>query len=217
MRYGRLIEDLVRVGRKAVETGLVTGSGGNLSARLPGAEECVVTAAGTWLDELTERDFSVVALDGAVRGGHEQPSSEVQLHLRSYRARGDVNAVLHLHPRHSTLLGALGHPIRLITLDHAYYVRRVATISYLPPGTSELAEAAAAAIVDADAVLLAHHGCCVVGDTLETALKRVLNLEEAALATYRALLLGDSEATCPAAYLERVARRESQADASGRH
>lgn len=217
MPYGRLIEDLVRVGRKAVETGMVTGSGGNLSARLPGADECVVTAAGTWLDELTERDFSVVALDGGVRGGHAQPSSEVQLHLRSYRARDDVNAVLHLHPQHSTLLGALGHPIRLITLDHAYYVRRVATVSYLAPGTSELAEAAAAAIADADAVLLAHHGCSVVGDTLETALKRVLNLEEAALATYRALLLGDSQATCPAAYLERVARLESQPDARGRH
>jgi L-fuculose-phosphate aldolase len=206
-----LIDELVHVGRKAVARGLVLGSGGNLSARLPGADECVVTASGTWLDELTPDDFSVVGLDGAHRGGHPAPSSEVQLHLHSYRARPDVNAVIHLHPQLSVLLDALGHEVRLFTIDHAYYVRRVATVPYIASGTEELARAGAEALAGADAVILGHHGCSVVGPTVEAAHKRVANLEEAAVATYRALLLGDTTTVCPPQYLERIRRLEAGA------
>ncbi|MGH9183351.1 MAG: class II aldolase/adducin family protein [Acidimicrobiales bacterium] len=206
-----LAGQLAHLGRKAVAAGLVIGSGGNLSARRPGADEIVVTASGTWLDELGPDDFSVVGLDGAWRGGHPAPSSETPLHVHSYRARPDVNALVHLHPQLSVLLHALGHPIRLITIDHAYYVRRIATVPYLPSGTVELARAGAAALAHADAVVLGHHGCSVVADSVELAHKRAANLEEAALATYRALTLGDTGTVCPPAYLEGVERLEAEA------
>ncbi|MDP9005665.1 MAG: class II aldolase/adducin family protein [Actinomycetota bacterium] len=208
-----LVAQLIDLGRKAVGRGLVLGSGGNLSARLPGADECIVTASGTWLDELTPDDFSVVGLDGVRRGGHPRPSSEVALHLHSYRARPDVNAIVHLHPQLSVLLDALGHRVRLITIDHAYYVRNVATVPYIASGTEELAVAGAAALAEADAVILGHHGCSVVGGTVEDAHKRAANLEEAASATYRALLLGDTTTECPPAYLDRVRRLEADAAA----
>ena len=210
-RHAHLVDELIRLGSKAVSRGLVLGSGGNLSARLPGGDECVVTASGTWLDELGVDDFSLVALDGARRGGHPTPSSEVALHLQSYRVRPDVNAVIHLHPQLSVLLDALGHHIRLITIDHAYYVRKVATVPYIASGTEELARAGAAALATADAVILGHHGCSVVGPTIEAAHKRAANLEEAAVATYRALTLGDTTTVCPPEYLERVRRLEVEA------
>lgn len=209
---------LARLGRRAVDRGLVLGSGGNLSARLPGGDTCVVTASGTLLDELGPEEFSVVAVaDGRLLSGHQSPSSEVALHLHSYRARPDAGVVVHLHPQTSVLLDALGHDIRLITIDHAYYVRRVARVSYLPSGTPELAEAGAAALADADCVLLAHHGCSVVAPDPETAWKRVANLEEAAVATYRALLLGDTSTTCPPEYLARVRAMEAAAGAATGH
>ena len=210
-RHAHLVDELIRLGSKAVSRGLVLGSGGNLSARLPGGDECVVTASGTWLDGLSPHDFSVVALDGTRRDGHATPSSEVALHLHSYRARPDVNAVIHLHPQLSVLLDALGHRIRLITIDHAYYVRRVATVAYIASGTEELAVAGAAALAEADAVILGHHGCSVVGATIEEAHKRAANLEEAAVATYRALTLGDTTTECPPEYLERVRLLEAEA------
>jgi len=202
--HDQLVDQLIHLGAKAVDRGLVLGSGGNLSARLPGGEECVVTASGTWLDELAPDDFSVVALDGSLRGGNPRPSSEVALHLHSYRARPDVNAVIHLHPQLSVLLDALGHRIRLITIDHAYYVRAVATVPYIASGTEELAVAGAAALAEADAVILGHHGCSVAGTTVEEASKRAANLEEAAVATYRALTLGDTTTECPPEYLARI-------------
>ena len=210
-----LIAQLIVVGRKAVGSGLVIGSGGNLSARLPGADECVVTCSGSWLDELTPEQFSVVAIaDGTVRGGHPAPSSEVPLHLATYRARPDANALIHLHPQTSVLLDALGHPIRLLTTDQAYYVREVRSTPFLQSGTPELAKAGADAVADGcNCVILGHHGCSVIADTIELAHKRAANLEEAARATLTMLQLGDTTTVCPPAYLETIRAQEAAAQA----
>jgi L-fuculose-phosphate aldolase len=192
-----LLDQLAEVGRMAVDGGLALASGGNLSARLPGADEFVVTGAGTWLDRLTAEDFSVMTLDGAVVGGAERPSSEWKLHQRTYRVRPDVNAVVHLHPQHAVLVDALGHRIRLITLDHAYYVRSVGTVPYFPNGSDELADGAAEQARDHDCVVLSHHGCSTLGADVGMAYRRALNLEEAAIATYRCLAVADTATTFP--------------------
>jgi L-fuculose-phosphate aldolase len=211
--YAGIVARLVSMGRRAVAGGLVLGSGGNLSARPPGGDVAVVTATGTWLDELAPESFSLVRIaDGAVVGGHPAPSVEVPLHLESYRVRPDVNAVVHLHPQLSVLLTALGHPIRLITTDHLLYVRNVRVAPYQHSGTPELARGAAELIRDGDCncVILAHHGCSVVAGSIDLAYRRAANLEEAARATYHAMLLGDTTTACAPeyrAYLEGLAAR----------
>jgi L-fuculose-phosphate aldolase len=192
-----LVDQLAEVGRMAVGSGLVLASGGNLSARMPGSDRFVVTGAGTWLDRLTPADFTTMSLDGEVVGGAERPSSEWRLHQRTYRVRADVNAVVHLHPQHAVLVDALGHRIRLITLDHAYYVRSVGTVPYFPNGSDELADAAAEQAREHDCIVLSHHGCSALGPDVGMAFRRALNLEEAATATYRCLAVGNTTCTFP--------------------
>lgn len=208
-------DELARLGHAAVAAGLVVGSGGNLSARVPGTDECWVTASGTWLDQLDRASFTRVLLDGAPLvdqrsgvGAAEYssaaptptntasapapvPTSELALHLAVYRARADVNVVVHLHPQTVLLLDALGETVRLATTDHVYYLRRVDTVPFHPPGSQTLADAVAAtAATGVNCLVLARHGCAVLADTVELAHKRVRYLEEAAQLTYRALLLG---------------------------
>jgi len=193
------VDQLIEVGRKVVATGLVVGSGGNLSARSPNGDACWITGAGTWLDELDRSAFSLVRIgDGAVLSGHPEPSTEVLLHLRSFQARPDAKVLIHLHPQLSVLLDAMGHRIRLVTTDHAFYVQEVRRVPWYRPGTEDLARAAAAMVADGcNCVILAHHGCSVLADSVELAHKRVLNLEEAARATHAALLLGEEVPECP--------------------
>ncbi|HST65252.1 MAG TPA: class II aldolase/adducin family protein [Mycobacteriales bacterium] len=201
---------LVELGRALVGAGLVQASGGNLSAREPGADVIAVTARGSWLDRLQPADFTLVRIaDGAVVGGAPDPSTELALHLECYRARPDANAVVHVHPQTSVLLAALGHPIRAITTDHAAYVGPVRVAPFRHPGTPELATEAAALLADGecDCVLLSHHGCSVVADSVEMAHRRVLNLEEAARLTHAALLLGDTATACPPAYRDELRGR----------
>jgi len=200
-----LVEELVDAGRTLVRAGLVLASGGNLSARRPGGAVAAVTARGTWLDRLGQADFTLVRLDdGPVVGGAPDPSTELALHLECYRARPDASAVVHVHPQTSVLLAALGRPIRTITTDHAAYVGTVRVAPFRHPGTPQLATEAAALLHDCDCVVLSHHGCSVVGDSVEMALRRVLNLEEAAKLTYAALLIGDTDTVCPPSYRERL-------------
>jgi L-fuculose-phosphate aldolase len=194
--------ELIDAGRYAVERGLVNASGGNLSARLPTGDALVVTGTGTWLDRLTPGDFAVVGLDGEHRSG-PRPSVEWRLHHRTYQVRPDVHAVIHLHPQHAVVIDALGHPIRLITLDHAYYLRSVGRVRFLPAGTAVLADAAADVAREHDAMVLAHHGSSTLGDTVAMALRRAMLLEEAAVNTYRCLLLGDTTLTFPPEWFDR--------------
>lgn len=197
-----VVSELVEVGASAVARGLALASGGNLSARVGDHDAFVVTSSGAFLDRLTEDQFSVVSLDGEVLGGHPRPSSEWKLHHRTYRARPDVAAVVHLHPQYAVLVDALGYPVRMMTLDHAYYVRSVGVAPYHPNGSDELADAAAAEATRHNCVILRHHGCSAVGATVEMAHRRALNLEEAAIATYRALALGDTTTSFPPSELD---------------
>lgn len=209
-------DQLAYVGADAVRTGLVVGSGGNLSARAPRADQCWITAAGSWLDRLTPIDFSLIDIAGGrLLDGHPHPSSEWRLHTETYLKRPDVNAIVHLHPQVSVLLCALGYDITLLTTDHAFYLREIATVRFDPPGSSELAIAAADAVAGGvNAVMLGHHGCLVLADSVELAHKRAVNLEQAARTTYAALVLthGQSQRIpeVPAQFLDAVARNNAQ-------
>ncbi|MFY1635227.1 class II aldolase/adducin family protein [Solwaraspora sp. WMMB335] len=201
-------DQLAYVGYDVVRAGLVVGSGGNLSAREPGGDECWVTASGTWLDRLDRASFVRVRIaDGRVLpSGPSSPSpsvpdpvgrsspgptSELALHLAVYRARPDVQAIVHLHPQSVLLLDTIGVPIRLATTDHAFYLRRIVAVPFAPPGTARLADEAANAAADGtNCLILSRHGCSLLASTVELAHKRAVNLEEAAQLTYRALVAG---------------------------
>ncbi|GAA4399112.1 class II aldolase/adducin family protein [Ornithinibacter aureus] len=192
-----LIEQLLDAGRHLVARGLVQASGGNLSVRLPGTDTFLVTGSGTWLDRLTADDLVELTLDGERIGGAQRPSVEWKLHQRTYAVRPDVQAVIHLHPQHVLLVDMLGAPIRFTTLDHQFYLGSAGRVPFHPAGSQEIADAAADAARDHDAVVMAHHGCSTLGDTVSMALRRSLNLEEAAAMTYRLLMAGDTTTDFP--------------------
>ncbi len=211
---GDLRDQLAHVGYDVVQAGLVCGSGGNLSARIPDEDACWVTASGAWLDRLSRTTFASVRITdgspaavGTMPPSRVEPTSELALHLALYRTRPDVNAVIHLHPQTALLLDALGEHVRIVTTDHAFYLRRVSTVPFRLPGSIELASLTAAMAADGtDCLVLSQHGCVVMADTVELAHKRARNLEEAAALTYRALAAGrlDGLRECPEAFLDRL-------------
>lgn len=212
--HGDLRDQLAFVGFDVVQAGLVAGSGGNLSARIPDEDAIWVTGSGSWMGRLSRATFAAVRISdgspatvGNVPPPAIEPTSELALHLALYRARPDVNAVIHLHPQTALLLDALGEHIRIVTTDHAYYLRRVSTVPFRLPGTTELAALTAAMAADGiDCLVLSQHGCVVLGDSIEIAHKRARNLEEAAELTYRALAAGRLEnlRDCPEEFLDRL-------------
>ena len=192
-----LTAELIDAGRHLVERGLVQASGGNLSVRLPGSDRFLVTGTGTWLDRLTPDDFAELTLDGERVGGAERPSVEWKLHQRTYAVRPDAACIVHLHPQHVLLVDMLGaaavhHPGPPV-------LPRQRRAGALPPlrlagdrrrggGGGARARRRGAGpprLLD-------------LGDTVSMALRRALNLEEAATMTYRLLLAGDRASDFPA-------------------
>ena len=68
-----IAEALLFQGQKLVTAGLVVGSGGNLSGRLPGDEGFIITPSGYSLAELTPDQLVRVGFDGSVLSGDLKP------------------------------------------------------------------------------------------------------------------------------------------------
>ena len=161
---GNLAKELARYSRLCYDRGLATGSGGNLSARLPGADAVLVTASGVALRDVELGNIIAVDLEGRVREGPAslKPSKEIGFHLEVFRSRPAVNAVVHVHPAHAIVWASRGSPIPLATISSQLKLRQGPIVPDAPPGSKELCDAVARAAAKAgpevSVLLMARHG-----------------------------------------------------------
>src|SRR3954453_6825924 len=111
--------------------GLSTGvrvSLGHVSVRVPGQpDRFVVKGRGYRTDALPRtrpEDIVVVDLDGVWVDGPRNivPCFEVKIHSCIFKARPEVNSVVHVHPKYSTLLSTLGRQLRPMVAEGAALV-----------------------------------------------------------------------------------------------
>ncbi len=173
----RLVQELIRVGRLLFKRELTWGTAGNLSARLD-ADHCLITGAGTVLEDLSEDDFARCEIAGAGFDGPRRPSSELKVHQQVYLARPDAGAVLHASPFFTTLVASTGLELNTnLTPESMVYVGEVQRVPYIHAGTAELAVAAGEAAHGANAVILENHGMLAVGPTVPRAFATLESLE----------------------------------------
>lgn len=188
---------------RLLETGLVRGTAGNVSAR--DGDLVAVTPTGVDYRRLDQGSIPLVDLDGRVVDGGLTPSSELPLHLAVYRARPDVGAVVHTHSTFATTFAVLGEELPAVHYLLARAGRRVRVAPYATYGSGELAGACVAALAGGGAVLLANHGVVAVGPGLDRALLVADAVEHVAELCWRARCLG-TPVVLPDAEMDRVAR-----------
>jgi 3-dehydro-4-phosphotetronate decarboxylase len=177
MTTAPLEAQLAGCGRRIIAKDLTWGTSGNVSVRAPD-DGFLISASGVALDALAVGTIVRCPLVGAASSGSAAPSVESGMHRRVYAARDDVGAVIHASPFHATLVAASSLALDpYVTTDTAYYVRAVARVPPLRPGSAALAEAVSAAIAEVDCLILDQHGCLVAGAGLEEALVRLEALE----------------------------------------
>lgn len=175
---------LAAFARELWERRLVTGTSGNLSARLESGE-LLVSPAGRSLRNLDADEFVRTVPDGAPVDPHARPSSELPLHVAAYAARPEVCAVVHTHPTFCVLWSTFGRVFERNTVGAKETLGEVAWTPYRPPGSQELAAIAAAEFARGiDAVLMERHGLSTIGRTLEEAFVLTDLAEEAARLGY---------------------------------
>ncbi len=174
---------MVTLGASLFARGYSSGSGGNISARLPDGS-ILATPTNASLGRLAPERLSLVAADGTLISG-DPPSKECAFHLKIYQARPGCGAVVHLHSTYATGLSCLRDldPENVIRPFTPYYVMKVAPLPLVPyyrPGSPELVAAVASRARQAGCFLLANHGPVVTGKTLEDAVNTAEELEETA-------------------------------------
>jgi L-fuculose-phosphate aldolase len=181
---------LVTCGRDLLAKGLLSQTSGNLSIRL-GNQICI-TPSSMHYDRIERADIVVLDLDGSVRSGTRQPSSETPLHCLVYATRPDVRAIVHTHSPHATTLAVLGMPIPAVHYMIAVAdTTEVAVADYATYGTPELARNVHDAFgAPAKACLIANHGLVAGGGSLREAAAVAEAMETLAGLYYRALAVG---------------------------
>jgi ribulose-5-phosphate 4-epimerase/fuculose-1-phosphate aldolase len=189
--------------------GLSTGvrvSLGHVSVRVPGQpDKFVVKGRGYRTDALPRtrpEDIVVVDMDGVWVDGPRNivPCFEVKIHSCIFKARPEVNSVVHVHPKYSTLLSTLGRTLKPMVAEGAALVLndipvypRQKIITTDEEGT-EVAKVLGQGAVE----LLFGHGAVTVGANMQESIMRMVHLEHQAEMNYLAELIdGRDHASIP--------------------
>ncbi|TXL64355.1 class II aldolase [Zeimonas arvi] len=186
--------------------GLNAGRAGNVSLRWhrggPLGAGMLVTPAATPYESMSADDIVWLPLataeGGAVPSGHpaKRPSSEWRMHRDVYQARPEAGAVVHVHSPAATALACLPR-VQREGIPAFHYMVAVAggadirCAPYRTFGSPELSHAAAEALRDRRACLLANHGTIAIGATLAAALELSNEVESLARMYALALQLGE--------------------------
>lgn len=163
---------------------------GHCSARRDRASFYINTGASV-RGSLSEQDIVAVDLDGALVEGTARPPLEFHIHSEIYRARPEVNAVMHTHPRWSTLLTMTGVRYRPVFGQGALLGDIPLMDSPLSINTKGQGERLAATLSTGSAVLLKSHGAVIVGADVLECFALAVYLEENAQRQYMALQIGE--------------------------
>jgi L-fuculose-phosphate aldolase len=178
--------------RELARIGLVTGSSGNVSARLPGASGLLaVTPLGQACSEAEARDIVVADFDAEPLEDGTMPSSETLLHAGIYRARRDVGAVIHTHSVYASVAAVAGLGVPPVIDEMVIAIGGSIRVSeYAFPGTQELADSVLDALGDRGAALIRSHGAVAVGRDLAEALDVSALVERVSQVYVQASILG---------------------------
>lgn len=185
-----LKQDIVEVGRRMWLRGYVAANDGNISVRI-GSDEFLCTPTGVSKGFMTPEMIIKVNSGGEVLSGEVQPSSELKMHLRAYRERPDVNAIVHAHPPVSTAFAVAGIPLNKKFLPEVIVtLGEIPLADYATPSTDEVPEAIAELVKDHDAVLLANHGALTLGSDVFNAYYKLETMEHYANISLAAKQIG---------------------------
>ena len=181
---------VAEVARRMAELDLVSGTNGNVSARLPNGL-FAITPMGKRCGAMSKEDIVVVDGDLNSVEGNLAPSSESLLHLAIYRARPDVGGIVHTHAVYSSAVAVVGLEIPPIVDEMVLALGGPVRVSeYAPPASPELAKAVYESLGNHDATLIRNHGAVGVGATPEDALEASILTERVASIFVLSSILG---------------------------
>ncbi len=200
-------QDLIVAGKVLVGEGQDDFTRGHISFRLPDDPKLFfMKAHSIGLDEITMQNILTIDLDGDVVAGKARRHSEVFIHSEIFKARADVNCVIHTHPTYSTALSATGRSLKCYSQPGALFYEALGiytdTINLIR--TAEMGTGVARALGRGRGVLLKNHGVVVTGATIAETVIGAIMLENGAMVQLLAEAAGEVAPEFPRADIEKL-------------
>lgn len=182
--------------RALFDGGHDSGLAGQITARAENPGTYYTQRLGLGFDEVTDANLLLVDEDLNVLEGSGTANPANRFHSWIYRARPDVQCVVHTHPFHVAALSMLEVPLVVSHMDTTPLYDDCAFLADWPgvPVGNEEGEIITAALGAKKAALLAHHGQVVAGASIEEACSLAVLIERAARLQLAAMAAGPVKA-----------------------
>ncbi|MGZ0712795.1 L-ribulose-5-phosphate 4-epimerase (plasmid) [Coraliomargarita sp. W4R53] len=183
----RVRADVAALHAELVRYSLIVWTGGNVSARVPGADLFVIKPSGVAYEHLAPENMILCDLDGKViagtPGSERSPSSDTAAHAYVYRNMPEVGGVVHTHSTYAVAWAARGEEIPcVITAMADEFGGPIPVGPFAIIGDDSIGRG----IVDtlsghrSRAVLMRNHGPFTIGASAKDAVKAAVMVEDVA-------------------------------------
>lgn len=179
-------DELIEVAKRVYARELVSGTGGDISVRIPGKGRFIIKATGVCLGDLDYDKIATVGLNGKIFEDSPQPSHETNIHCYLYNHYDNLGAIMHMHSHYATTWASCGKTIPPITQQSVKPLKSVGIVPYYAPGTKELFEAVVKCYENPETqvVMMENHGTFIVGTDLYDVLYKAEVVENTAGIAY---------------------------------
>lgn len=188
-------QQICEVGHLIWQLGFVAANDGNISMKIDD-NTFLTTPTGTSKRILTPEMIIKMNADNEIVECPEgyRPSSEFKMHLRCYKERPDIGAVVHAHPPTATGFAIAHIPLDDYTMPEAIiFLGSVPIAPYATPGSQGVPDGVAPFLAEHDTILLMNHGALTVGKDITQAYYRMETLEHFAKVSLVARQLGGAK------------------------
>ena len=207
-----LKEKMVLCCKVLQKQGMLDGYG-HLSARLPG--DRILSTPHMPPGKVALRDLIVIDMVGQKLEGPGEPNGETPMHTSIYKARPDVQCILHYHPDELVAV-SVTTGIKVVANCGVHFYRGAPIYdSPLLIRNRELGDKVAKTLGDRNAVLLRGHGGTVVANDLDTLMRLGIDLVRTAKIQIMAASLGAAK-THTQAECEQMAKGRERSNANRR-
>ena len=188
-----LIKAIADISQELWTKGWVANHDGNVSVRFE--DMILATPTAVSKGDIVPEMILTLDMEGNKLQGIGKPFSEIKLHLAAYKARKDIEAVVHAHPPFSMARGLVGGDFEIDVPEAVVSIGDVIPVArYAMPGAKENDEIITEALSRSDVFMMAGNGVLSVAADVKDAFLRMELLEHLLKIDYYARSMGTAMA-----------------------